>query len=94
MKNTTFYSGYRYPAHVISYAQWCNNRVGPYILRSLSKPFAGYNGVAHYFDKQCIAQGGGQQPPFKELKNQIYSGSNQFVEEMKCKLNPEQSLNA
>ena len=44
----------------------------------------------HY--KQFVAQGAGQPSPLKELKNQIYLGSDQFVEEMQCKLNPEQSL--
>jgi putative transposase len=42
--------------------------------------------------KQFVAQGEGQPSPFKELKHQIYLGSDQCVKDMLCKLKPEQSL--
>ena len=54
--------------------------------------FGSHLGEAQNRYKQFVTQGGGQPPPFKELKNQIYLGSDQFVEDMQCKLNPEQSL--
>ena len=31
-------------------------------------------------------------PPWELLKNQIYLGSDPFVEDIQCKMNPEQSL--
>ena len=39
-----------------------------------------------------MQQGKGQPSPWQELKNQIYLGDDQFVEDMQCKLNHEQSL--
>ena len=45
----------------------------------------------HY--KKFVAEGGGLPSPFKDLKNQIYLGSDQFVEDMQCKLDPGLSLN-
>jgi putative transposase len=54
--------------------------------------FGSHLGEAQNYYKQFVAQGGGQPSPFKQLKNQIYLGSDKFVEDMQCKLNPEQSL--
>jgi len=42
--------------------------------------------------KDFIHQGKNQPSPWEELKNQIYLGSDDFVEQMQCKLEPEQSL--
>ena len=39
-----------------------------------------------------IQQGKKQPSPWESLKNQIYLGSDRFVEEVQCKLDPEQSL--
>lgn len=43
---------------------------------------------------RAFVQAGKNQPaPWEQLKNQIYLGSDQFVEDMQCKLDPGQSLN-
>jgi len=39
-----------------------------------------------------VKQGRGQPGPWEALKNQIYLGSDQFVEDMQSKLSPDQSL--
>jgi len=39
-----------------------------------------------------VKEGRGQPSPWKQLKNQIYLGSDQFVEDMLCKLDLNQSL--
>lgn len=44
----------------------------------------------HY--RNFIQQGKNQPSPWENLKNQIYLGSSSFVEDMQCKLEPEQSL--
>ena len=42
---------------------------------------------------RAFVQAGRNQPsPWEFLKNQIYPGSDQFVEKMQCRINPEQSL--
>ena len=42
--------------------------------------------------RQYVSEGKGQPSPWERLKNQIYLGSDEFVEAMQCKMNPEQSL--
>ncbi len=42
--------------------------------------------------KAFVKAGKNQPSPWKYLKNQIYLGSDKFVEEMQCKIDPEQSL--
>jgi len=49
-------------------------------------------GKARLAYKQFVSEGRNQPSPFGELKNQIYLGSELFVEEMQCLLNPDQSL--
>jgi len=49
-------------------------------------------GKARLAYKQFVSEGRNQPSPFSELKNQIYLGSELFVEEMQCLLNPDQSL--
>ena len=44
----------------------------------------------HYRD--FVQQGRNQPPPWESLKNKIYLGSDEFVEDMQCKLDPDQSL--
>ncbi len=46
-------------------------------------------------DRYCsfVKAGRNQPSPWERLKNQIYLGDDQFVEEMQCKLDPDQSLN-
>lgn len=39
-----------------------------------------------------VQEGRGQPSPWGSLKNQIYLGSDQFVEDMQCKMHPDQSL--
>lgn len=43
-----------------------------------------------YYD--FVKEGKNQPSPWESLKNQIYLGSSSFVDEMQCKLDPEQSL--
>jgi len=42
--------------------------------------------------RQFVREGKGQPSPWESLKNQIYLGSDQFVEDMQRKIQPEQSL--
>ncbi len=42
--------------------------------------------------KRFVDEGKGQPAPWRVLKNQIYLGSDQFIEDMQSKLNPNQSL--
>lgn len=42
--------------------------------------------------RRFVSEGKGQPSPWEQLKNQIYLGSNRFVEDIQCKLDPEQSL--
>ena len=42
--------------------------------------------------RDFIKEGKNQPSPWEKLKNQIYLGSPEFVEDMQCKLDPEQSL--
>ena len=39
-----------------------------------------------------VAEGRGQPSPWEKLINQIYLGSDQFVDEVQCKMKPDQSL--
>ena len=57
--------------------------------------------LSRFSDKQKLAQeryrafvqaGKNQPSPWESLKNQIYLGSDEFIEDMQCKLDPEQSL--
>lgn len=43
--------------------------------------------------QEFVLQGKNQPAPWGNLKNQIYLGSSEFVEEMQCKLEPDHSLN-
>jgi len=43
--------------------------------------------------KAFVREGKGQPNPWESLKNQIYLGSDEFIEEMQCKIEPDQSLN-
>jgi REP element-mobilizing transposase RayT len=42
--------------------------------------------------REFIQQGKNQPSPWENIKNQIYLGSSEFVEDMQCKLDPDQSL--
>ncbi|MCK5881589.1 MAG: hypothetical protein KAG18_06905 [Sinobacterium sp.] len=44
----------------------------------------------HY--RNFIQQGRNQLSPWENLKNQIYLASGEFVEDMQCRLDPDQSL--
>lgn len=54
--------------------------------------FAKTKKVAQQRYRDFVQQGKGQPSPWQQLKNQIYLGDDQFVEDMQSKLNPEQSL--
>ena len=43
--------------------------------------------------REFVQEGKNQPSPWEALKNQIYLGNDTFVEDMQCKLDPEQSLN-
>ena len=42
--------------------------------------------------RKFVKEGRHQQSPWESLRNQIYLGSDQFIEDMQCKLDPDQSL--
>ena len=42
--------------------------------------------------RRFVQEGKNHPSPWESLKNQIYLGSDQFVEDMQCKINPKQSL--
>jgi hypothetical protein len=42
--------------------------------------------------RDFIRSGKNQPSPWEKLKNQVFLGSSAFVEDMQCKLDPEQSL--
>lgn len=54
--------------------------------------FAKTPNIAQQRYRDFVQQGKGQPSPWQELKNQIYLGDDQFVDDMQCKLKPEQSL--
>ncbi|MGL6159698.1 transposase [Microbulbifer sp.] len=54
--------------------------------------FGARRGRAQKGYRQFVQEGRGQPGPWESLKNQIYLGSDEFVEDMQCRMNPEQSL--
>ncbi|MBI3343674.1 MAG: transposase [Gammaproteobacteria bacterium] len=54
--------------------------------------FAKTKNVAQQHYRDFVQQGKGQPSPWQKLKNQIYLGDDEFVDDMQSKLNPEQSL--
>lgn len=54
--------------------------------------FAKTKNVAQQRYRDFVQQGKGQPSPWQQLKNQIYLGDDDFVNDMQCKLDPEQSL--
>ena len=48
--------------------------------------------IAQQRYREFVQQGKGQPSPWQSLKNQIYLGDDDFVLDMQCKLDPEQSL--
>ena len=54
--------------------------------------FAKTKNVAQQRYRDFVQQGKGQPYPWKQLNNQIYLGDDNFVSEMQCKLDPQQSL--
>lgn len=54
--------------------------------------FAKTKNVAQDRYREFVRQGKGQPSPWQALQNQIYLGNDDFVNDMQCKLNPEQSL--
>jgi len=54
--------------------------------------FAKTRNVAQQRYRNFVRDGEGQSSPWQQLKNQIYLGSDEFVDDMQCKLRPEQSL--
>lgn len=70
----------------ISYAHSCLTT--DWILAAFGK----YRKRAQQYYREFIKQGRNQPSPWEQLQNQIYLGSATFVEDMQCKLDPEQSL--
>lgn len=54
--------------------------------------FAKTRNVAQQRYREFVQQGKGQPSPWQKLRNQIYLGDENFVEETQCKMHPEQSL--
>ena len=54
--------------------------------------FADTKSVAQQRYQDFIAAGKGQPSPWQQLKNQIYLGDDDFVNNMQCKIDPDQSL--
>jgi REP element-mobilizing transposase RayT len=54
--------------------------------------FAKTKNVAQQRYRNFVQQGKGQPSPWQQLKNQIYLGDDEFVNDMQCRLDPEQSL--
>ncbi|MDX8400228.1 MAG: transposase [Gallionellaceae bacterium] len=54
--------------------------------------FAETQNLAQQRYRDFVKAGKGQPSPWKKLKNQIFLGDEDFVNEMQCKLRPEQSL--
>jgi len=54
--------------------------------------FGKYKKTACERYRTFVQQGLNQPPPWESLKNQIYLGSDQFVDDMLCRLDPKQSL--
>ncbi|MBN7799211.1 REP-associated tyrosine transposase, partial [Parahaliea mediterranea] len=54
--------------------------------------FGRRRGSAQEAYMRFVQSGKGQPSPWEALKNQIYLGSDKFVEDMQCKLDPDQSL--
>lgn len=54
--------------------------------------FAKTKAIAQQHYREFVRQGKGQPSPWQQLKNQIYLGDDAFVDDMQCKLDPEQSL--
>ena len=48
--------------------------------------------LAQHRYREFVQEGKNQPSPWESLKNQIYLGNDEFVEDMQCKLDPEQSL--
>lgn len=58
----------------------------------LLSTFANNKKEAQQLYRRFVQKGKNQPSPWEALKNQIYLGSDQFVEDMQCKLSPKQSL--
>lgn len=54
--------------------------------------FARTRAEAQRLYREFVQAGKDQPSPWEKLRNQIYLGDDAFVEDMQCKLNPEQSL--
>ncbi|MFZ6799025.1 hypothetical protein [Undibacterium sp. Di24W] len=54
--------------------------------------FAKTKNIAQLRYREFVQQGNGQPSPWKSQRNQIYLGDDDFVLDMQCKLDPEQSL--
>jgi len=54
--------------------------------------YSGTKKLAHQRYREFVQEGKNQPSPMESLKNQIYLGNDEFVEDMQCKLDPEQSL--
>ena len=54
--------------------------------------FAKTKTIAQQRYRAFVQEGKGQPAPWQRLKNQIYLGDDDFVNDMQCKINPERSL--
>lgn len=58
----------------------------------LLQAFASRRQVAQERYRRFVREGRQQASPWSAIKNQLFLGDDRFVEDMQCKLNPEQSL--
>jgi len=65
---------------------------GCLVVDNLLASFGGRRGKAQDTYKRFVSEGRGQPSPWYGLKNQIYLGSEEFVEDMQCQLDKDQSL--
>ena len=54
--------------------------------------FSSTKNVAQQRYRDFVQAGKGQPSPWQQLKNQIYLGDDDFINDMQCKIDPEQSL--
>jgi len=54
--------------------------------------FAKTKKIAQQRYRKFVQEGKNQPSPWEKLKNQIYLGTDEFIEDMQCKLDPKQSL--
>lgn len=79
------WSSYRATCGMVNTPEWLNT---DWLLSTFAKTKK--TAIERY--REFVAQGKNQPSPWGELRNQIFLGTEQFVEEMQCKMNLDQEL--